>query len=72
MSSDRDSRKWGKSEPYLGVVTCPEFETDRIAGNIDRFFETGRNDVSALIAQIQRLMATSRRRALDFGCGVRR
>ena len=42
--------------PYFGVVTSPEFEADRIAGNIDRFFETGRNDVSALMAQIQRLM----------------
>ena len=32
MSSDRDWRKWGKSEPSFGVVTCPEFEADRIAG----------------------------------------
>ena len=24
MSSDRDWRKWGKSEPSFGVVTCPE------------------------------------------------
>jgi hypothetical protein len=57
MSSDRDGQKWGKSEAYFGVVTCPEFEADRIAGNFDRFFEieTGRNDVSARMAQIQRL-----------------
>ena len=29
MSSDRDWRRYGKSEPYFGVVTCPEFETGR-------------------------------------------
>jgi hypothetical protein len=63
MSSDRDWRKWGKSEAYFGVVTCPEFEADRIAGNFDRFFETGRKDVSARMVQIERLygdVSTSR------------
>ena len=55
MSSDRDWRKWGKSDPYFGVVTWPEFRTDRLAENLDRFFESGRRDVLALMAQIDRL-----------------
>jgi 2-polyprenyl-3-methyl-5-hydroxy-6-metoxy-1,4-benzoquinol methylase len=73
MSSDRDWRKWGRSDPYFGVVSWPEFRTDRLAENIDRFFETGRRDVLALTAQIDRLYGDiSTSRALDFGCGVGR
>jgi SAM-dependent methyltransferase len=73
MSSDRDWRKWGKSDPYFGVVAWPEFRTDRLAENIDQFFQTGRRDVLALMAQIDRLYGDiSTSRALDFGCGVGR
>lgn len=73
MASDRDWRKWGKSEPYFGVLTFPQFKADRLAGYIDRFFETGRRDVAAVMAQINRLYGDiSTSRALDFGSGVGR
>jgi 2-polyprenyl-3-methyl-5-hydroxy-6-metoxy-1,4-benzoquinol methylase len=73
MTSDRDWQKWGKTDPYFGVMTGFEFRGDQIAGNLERFFETGRRDVSETLAQIKRFygdIPTSR--ALDFGCGVGR
>lgn len=73
MDSDRAWREWGKTEPYFSVVTLPEFKVDRLAGNVDRFFETGQLDVSTLMEQIAMLWGEiPTTRALDFGCGVGR
>ena len=73
MTSDRDWQKWGKTDPYFGVVTAPEFQASQITANLDRFFETGRRDVSATLAQIARFYGdVPKTRALDFGCGVGR
>ena len=71
--SDRDWQKWGKSDPYFGVMTGSEFRKDQIAENIERFFETGRRDISDTLAQTKRLYGDiAASRALDFGCGVGR
>jgi 2-polyprenyl-3-methyl-5-hydroxy-6-metoxy-1,4-benzoquinol methylase len=73
MTSDRDWQKWGETDPYFGVMTGSEFRGDQIAENLERFFETGRRDISETLAQIERFygdVPTSR--ALDFGCGVGR
>lgn len=72
-NTDRDWRKWGEIDPYFGVVTFPEFKADRIAENVESFFETGRRDIAVVLDNIKRLYGdfpTSR--ALDFGCGVGR
>ena len=71
--SDRDWRKWGRSEPYFGVVTEREFKADRIAANTERFFDTGRRDVATVMEQIARFYGDiPTARALDFGSGVGR
>jgi 2-polyprenyl-3-methyl-5-hydroxy-6-metoxy-1,4-benzoquinol methylase len=54
-------------------MTGSEFRGDQIARNLERFFETGRRDVSETLAQIKRFYRDiSTSRALDFGCGVGR
>jgi len=39
MITDGDWRKWSETDPYFGVVSFPEFKADRIAENVDYFFE---------------------------------
>lgn len=71
--SDSDWRKWGETDPYFGVVSFDEFKADRIAGNRDRFFATGRREIDAAMKEIAaRYGDVARRRALDFGSGVGR
>lgn len=59
----------GRSDPYWAVLT----EEDKRGGAWDRedFFATGRNEIAALLEEVGHLLP-SRRRALDFGCGVGR
>lgn len=73
MRTDCDWRKWGEIDPYFGVIPCPEFRADRIAGNRDYFFETGRRDIAEVLDKITRFYGDiSTLRALDFGSGVGR
>jgi SAM-dependent methyltransferase len=72
-NTDRQWRKWGETDPYYGVVTFPEFQANRIAENLDSFFQMGRRDIGLIFHDVKRLygdLPTSR--ALDFGCGVGR
>lgn len=66
--SDRDWRKWGREDPYFGVLASPEFARDRIAANRAAFFESGEQFVAALLAGRREPL----RRALDHGCGTGR
>jgi SAM-dependent methyltransferase len=71
--SDSHWRKWGAIDPYFGVVSFPEFKSDRIEENIESFFETGRREIQTVLAEIARRYGeTPRKRALDFGSGVGR
>jgi hypothetical protein len=70
MSSDPDWRKWRKSEAYFGVVTCPEFEADRIAGNFDSSSRPAGTTSARAWCKSSGSMVTSRPRALDFDCDV--
>lgn len=71
--SDSDWCKWGRTDPYFGVVSFDEFKADRIADNRDRFFETGRREIDLVLKDIKsRYGDAARRRALDFGSGVGR
>jgi SAM-dependent methyltransferase len=73
LGSDRDWKKWGQTDPYFGVLTSPEFAAGRIADNKERFFATGRREVSATLAQVKRFYGdVGMSRALDFGSGVGR
>lgn len=71
--SDSDWRKWGRIDPYFGVVSFDEFRADRIAENRDRFFGTGRREIEIALNGIAANYGdVARRRALDFGSGVGR
>ena len=71
--SDSDWRKWGRIDPYFGVVSFDEFKADRIADNRARFFDTGRREIEIALNDIAaRYGDVVRRRALDFGSGVGR
>ena len=50
--SDSDWRKWGEIDPYFGVVSFEEFKAERIAGNLERFFATGRREVDTAMREI--------------------
>ncbi len=75
MSTDTEWEKWGRQDPYFGVITDPRFRRDRLTA-VDRnhFFETGRVHAQYVIdVTRQRLDPIFvPRRVLDFGCGVGR
>lgn len=72
-STDREWVKWGRVDPYFGVLTAPRFRNDRIAENRDEFFQTGVDYVARHLSDIEaELGPFPHRRALDFGCGVGR
>lgn len=73
---DRIAAAWqafGESEPHWSVLSADDFRQDRLAGNIDRFFETGRGEIKVLMRFLSRAgLSTMVGRAMDFGCGVGR
>ncbi len=61
----------GRSDPLWAILTDPSKKGNR--WHLDEFFETGVREIDALFEYIGTLgVARSRRRALDFGCGVGR
>lgn len=75
--NDADStwQYWGRTEPYFGVLTQPEFKSDGMQdGARARFFESGQRYVDFALATAARQLDPQFRptRALDFGCGVGR
>ncbi|MBO9582009.1 MAG: methyltransferase domain-containing protein [Sphingobium sp.] len=71
--SDHEWRRWGKMDPYFGVLADPRFRKGRIEGNRVEFFDLGRLTVEERLATAEQHFGYfERRRALDFGCGVGR
>lgn len=61
----------GKIDPLWSIIAWPEKRGNR--WRVDEFFETGVNEIDAVIKYIETLgFNISRKRALDFGCGVGR
>ncbi len=73
-STDKDWAQWGAKDPYYGVVSHSEFESERIETNRDRFFASGEAFVSKIVLQAEKLFGAVNAdgNALDFGCGVAR
>src|SRR5688572_16413469 len=63
--------EYGRSDPLWAILTAPDKKGNR--WSIDEFLQTGRDEISALIAYLDERGLTARRtRALDFGCGAGR
>src|SRR5580765_7408952 len=67
-------RTWeelGRRDAFWAVLTQAENKGNR--WNPEQFFRTGRDEITALIAELEALHLNVRRGdALDFGCGVGR
>jgi SAM-dependent methyltransferase len=63
--------QFGKSDPLWAILTAPDKKGNR--WSVDEFLQTGRDEITALIAYLDtRALAARRHRALDFGCGAGR
>ena len=72
---EREWEKFGRKDPYFGVLSQEKFRATRIdAAARAEFFETGERHVATCFETIRRCLAPSfaPRRTLDFGCGVGR
>lgn len=75
MSTDDDWERWGRQDPYFGVITSDRYRSDRLTPEARaEFFATGEAHVSGVLDQCRALFdpAFAPRRILDFGCGVGR
>ena len=73
ISTDKAWERFGKLDPYFGVLADEKFASANIEENRDLFFETGRNSVAHILNQYRDHFGDlPRGRALDFGCGVGR
>lgn len=77
MPKDTDSEweKWGKKDPYFGVITSPEYRNSTITeADKTEFFASGSTHVKQVIAYITRHIEKDFKcnRVFDFGCGVGR
>ena len=73
LSTDKAWQKWGRDDPYFGVLADPRFAAGRIDQTREAFFASGQAWVAGLIAQHEHHFGPlPRGRALDHGCGVGR
>jgi len=74
-NSDNEWEKFGKNDPYFGVISMDKFRRDKLDDNTKKeFFESGREHVKYIIDTIRNDVAPGfkPKRAMDFGCGVGR
>jgi 2-polyprenyl-3-methyl-5-hydroxy-6-metoxy-1,4-benzoquinol methylase len=65
--------RWGRTEPYFGVLADPRFSKNQIADNRSTFFESGYSQVEAILTTFERHFGPlARGSSLDHGCGVGR
>lgn len=75
MSTDAEWEKWGKQDPYFGVVTHEKFRSQNLTDEAKKeFFESGKGDVHHLLEVCRSHIDQGflPRKVLDFGCGVGR
>lgn len=73
LSTDKAWKKWGRDDPYFGVLSDNRFATANIAASRNEFFATGERTITKLLGRIERRFGqVARGRALDHGCGVGR
>lgn len=77
MPKDTDSEweKWGKKDPYFGVITSPKYRNSTITeADKTEFFASGSTHVQQVMTYISRHIEKDFKcnRVFDFGCGVGR
>src|SRR5262245_22486055 len=72
---DLQWEKWGRVDPYFGVLSAERYRADRLDAQVrTEFFESGERHVSNCFEMMRQHLSPSfaPARALDFGCGVGR
>jgi 2-polyprenyl-3-methyl-5-hydroxy-6-metoxy-1,4-benzoquinol methylase len=75
MSTDAEWEKWGKKDPYFGVLAHKKFRRESLTDETKiEFFESGRSHIRHVFEVCRRRLdqGFSPKRALDFGCGTGR
>ncbi len=75
MGTDREWEKWGRQDPYFGVLTDDRYRARNLdAAAKEEFFRTGAEHVDAIRVACKRYFGVdlAPQRALDFGCGTGR
>lgn len=75
MSTDTDWDKWGKNDPYFGVLSAEEYRADKLSDKARaEFFQSGSDYIDEVLATIRTRFDAAYRpsSSLDFGCGVGR
>jgi SAM-dependent methyltransferase len=74
-NSDQEWEKFGKDDPYFGVISMDKFRRDKLDDDAKKeFFESGREHIKYIIDTICNDVSEgfTPGKALDFGCGVGR
>lgn len=72
---DESWRKFGKQEPYFGVITAQKFRKKNLdEAALAEFFDSGENHISKILEITHRHVTVdlAMNGAVDFGCGVGR
>jgi ubiquinone/menaquinone biosynthesis C-methylase UbiE len=74
MNTDKAWEKWGKEDPYFGVLSDEKFRGDAITSDaITDFFKSGEEHISYVMSVIQQhFPGYVPQKAIDFGCGTGR
>jgi SAM-dependent methyltransferase len=74
-NTDESWRRFGKEDPYFGVITAEKFRKKNLdAAALSDFFNSGEQHVAQVLEIARRHIAAdlAMNQALDFGCGVGR
>lgn len=75
MRTNNDWKKWGKQNPYYGVLTEDRFMGKELNGVTQKdFYASGERDIDVLTQKITKLYGKQKnfKQAIDFGSGVGR
>lgn len=75
MGTDQDWEKWGRDDPYFGVLSADDYRSGNLTeANRTAFFGSGEAHVQGLLDRIRARFEPGFRpgASLDFGCGVGR
>jgi SAM-dependent methyltransferase len=74
-STDRDWERWGKENPYFGVISHPKYLNANLNDNgLKEFFDSGESHVDHVYRVIHERVKPNFHavRVLDYGCGAGR